>query len=197
MSQTPKRPPLACYVSGKGMFASQQTWHFKTMVIRTMTAAGLGYDTRYQYYRDRFPELSAERLARLICDPIEYYDPDWPAYRQGEGAACSEIEAATRFMLPRDRRFQDRAEVAIYAFNEAGFGSGVNCMRFLQAGKPILGFYDPHRLTAGLNLSNILQLALDYPQLVTLCECRDDDSLRERLVSWLAERQQERMTSAD
>lgn len=176
---------VPCYVSGKGMFASQQTWHFKTTVITILEAYGLGYDTRYRYYQPHFPALSEAELARLICDPIEYYDHDWPPYRAGDGASYSEAEASTRFMLARDRHFQEQARVAIYAFNEAGFGSGVNCMRFLQAGKSILGFYDPERLAAGLNLSNILQLKIDFPQQVTLCQCHNDDILSATLVSYL------------
>ncbi len=180
--------PIPCYVSGKGMYASEKTWSFKTRVIRHLESTGLGFDTRYRYYARRLPERPADELARLICDPMEYYDPDWPAYRSGPGASYDEIEAATRFMLERDRRFIEEAEAAIVCFDEAGFGSGVNCMRFLTTGRPLLGFYDPERLAPGLNPSNILQLELDYPDRVTLIRLTDLDSdpLERHLTSWLS-----------
>ena len=62
---------IPCYVSGAGMFATDATRGFKALVIGWLETTGLGYDTRYRYYRARFPELAAERLARLVCDPIE------------------------------------------------------------------------------------------------------------------------------
>ncbi len=179
------KDPIPCYVSGKGMFATHPTWVFKTRVIEILESTGLGYDTRYRYYASLFPERPRAELARLVCDPMEYYDPDWPAYRSGPGAAYDETEAATRFMLERDHRFIDEAEVAIVAFDEAGFGSGVNCMRFLTTGRRLLGFYDPERLAPRLNPSNILQLALDYPDLVTLVRQADPGRLEEIVRAWL------------
>lgn len=69
---------IPCFVGGKGMYASETTWEFKTAVIEVLDTSGLGYDVRFQYYRDKFPKKDVKELARLVCDPIEYYDPDWP-----------------------------------------------------------------------------------------------------------------------
>ena len=176
---------IPCYVSGKGMYASDATWNFKVAVIMALEASGLGYDTRFRYYRDRFPGLSTSDLARKVCDPIEYYDTDWPPYLESVRETQTEAEAATRFMLERDLRFQDAAKVAIYCFDEAGFGSGVNCMRFLQAGKPLLGFYRPDHLAAGLNLSNILQLAVEFPDLAHLKVYSTPNELSDCTMTWL------------
>ena len=117
---------IPCYVSGKGMYATVTTWAFKTAVIEALESSLLGYDTRYRYYRTQFPDMDALELARLICDPIEYYDKDWPAYRAGDGMRLPLVEAATRFMLERDHLFRTEAQAAIYCFDEAGFGSGIN-----------------------------------------------------------------------
>ncbi len=178
---------IPCYVSGKGMYASDPTWSFKTAVMLALEDSGLGFDTRYRHYRARFPDMEAAELARMVCDPVEYYDPDWPAYRAGLGADLDEVEAATRFMLALDDRFRDEARAAIYCFDEAGFGSGVNAMRFLTRGKPLLGFYNPELKAPGLNLSNILQLRLEYPELVTLVQYRDAQEIPPRVLEWLGE----------
>ena len=178
---------IPCYVSGKGMYASDPTWSFKTAVMLALEESGLGYDTRFRYYRDRFPDMPAAELARMVCDPVEYYDPDWPAYRAGLGADLDETEAATRFMLALDDRFRDEARAAIYCFDEAGFGSGVNAMRFLTRGTPLIGFYNPARRNPTLNLSNILQLRLDYPALVTLERYEAPEQIPPRVLAWLAE----------
>lgn len=176
---------IPCYVSGKGMHATQTTWTFKTLVIATLEAGGLGYDTRHRYYRGRFPDLGADELARLICDPIEYYDRDWPGYLAARGAGADETLAATEFMLERDRLFRAEARAAIYCYDEAGFGSGVNSLRFLHEGKPILGFYDARQRGGTLNLSNILQLELEYPELCTLRRYDDPDEIAPALHAWL------------
>ena len=47
---------IPCYVSGAGMFATDATRVFKTLVIDWLEASGLGYDTRYLHYRAQFPE---------------------------------------------------------------------------------------------------------------------------------------------
>jgi len=167
------------------MYASDVTWNFKVSVITALEASGLGYDTRFRYYRNRFPDLSTHDLARKVCDPIEYYDTDWPPYFESVRETQTEAEAATRFMLERDLRFQAAARVAIYCFDEAGFGSGVNCMRFLCAGKPILGFYHPDHLVRGLNLSNILQLSVAFPDLVHLKVYSNPTELSEYATTWL------------
>ena len=131
---------IPCYVSGKGMHATDVTWSFKTSIISMLETSGLGYDTRFRYYQKQFPNKPVEQLARIICDPMEYYDLDWPEYKALHKMAMSKEEMATRFMLERDKQFQKEAQVAIYCFDEAGFGSGINVMRFLNAQKPILGF---------------------------------------------------------
>lgn len=176
---------IPCYVSGKGMHATTTTWTFKTLVIETLEVSGLGYDTRYRYYRRQFPDMPRADLARLVCDPIEYYDLDWPAWRAARGNDVDELLAVTEFMLERDHRFRAEAAVAIYCYDEAGFGSGVNSMRFLTAGKPVLGFYDGARGAAGLNFSNVLQLGLDYPDLFTLLPYRDPDEIPAQVRAWL------------
>ncbi|MFQ5487514.1 MAG: hypothetical protein ACE5ET_03590, partial [Gammaproteobacteria bacterium] len=165
--------------------ASDPTWSFKTAVILALEDSGLGCDTRYRYYRQQFPEMAQVELARMVCDPMEYYDRDWPAYRAGMGAKLEESEAATRFMLTLDDRFRAEARAAIYCFDEAGFGSGVNAMRFLTCGKPLLGFYNPEVKTPTLNLSNILQLQLEFPRLVTLIRYADNTEIPPRVLAWL------------
>ncbi|MDR2877815.1 MAG: hypothetical protein LBV36_07255 [Chromatiales bacterium] len=182
----PISTPIACYVSGKGMHATNATWNFKTLIIATLGASGLGYDTRYRYYEPRFPSMAPAALARLICDPIEYYDSEWPAYWQSHGG--DETRAATAFMLERDKLFQREARVAVYCYDEAGFGSGVNSVRFLEAGKPILGFYHEQQRSPTLNLSNILQLELEYPRLFTLRSYRNADDIAPQLTAWLSAR---------
>lgn len=156
-----------CYVSGKGMHASEPTWSFKVSVIEFLETSGLGFDTRFRYYRSRFADMDMLSLARMVCDPIEYYDPDWPAFlssRSGE----NEDELVVEYMLRLDKQFQVQAQLAIYCFDEAGFGSGVNAMRFIQRGVPILGFYHHDAKEKGVNISNILQLRYEFPELVTL-----------------------------
>ncbi|MDX9740515.1 MAG: hypothetical protein RBT81_04970 [Gammaproteobacteria bacterium] len=184
---TAARPAsIPCYVSGKGMHATSTTWDFKTLVIQAMESSGLGYDTRYRYYQPRFPHLSGEGLARLICDPIEYYDADWPKWRQEHATEADETRLVTRFMLERDNRFRDEAQVAIYCYDEAGFGSGVNTMRFLAAGKRVLGFHHEGSPGSGpLNLSNVMQLEIDYPDLVTLNSYRDARDIPAMVIAWL------------
>src|SRR5919198_3056289 len=62
---------IPCYVSGRGMHATDRTREFKVEVIHLLESSGLGYDTRYRYYRVQFPEMDPRQLARMICDPIE------------------------------------------------------------------------------------------------------------------------------
>jgi len=159
---------IACYVSGKGMYASEATWNFKVAVIELLESEGLGYDTRYRYYRAQFPELSLHALARKVCDPIEYYDRDWPAWRAAHVGEGDEDSLVTRFFLERDTRFRAEAEAAIYCFDEAGFGSGVNIMRFLERRKAVLGFYHRELGSRRVNTGNILQLAQEHGDLVSL-----------------------------
>lgn len=179
---------LPCYVSGKGMHATDTTWSFKTSIITMLEDSGLAYDTRFHYYRQQFPEMPDDELARMICDPMEYYDKDWPAYRERHRHQGDDTRLATAFMLELDNRFRDEAQWVIACYDEAGFGSGVNAMVFLQAGKPILGFYSRHQLGTTFNLSNILQLEIAYPDLFTLYEYRDIDDIRQRVLGELQQR---------
>jgi hypothetical protein len=176
---------IPCYVSGAGMFAGEATRAFKTLVIGWLEESGAGYDTRYRYYRARFPDLAPERLARMVCDPIERYDPDWPEYRAESGV--SEPQALARFVLERDRRFRAEARVAICCFDEAGIGSGINAMRFLHCGKPLLGFYAAEPAARRVNLTNVLQLEVEFPERVRLAPYRDAGDITERLTRWLGE----------
>lgn len=175
---------IPCYVSGAGMFAGAATHHFKTLVIDWLEESGLGYDTRYRYYRAQFPELDRARLARLVCDPIEYYDREWTP-QQIRGSA-SEIVDLAQFVRERDRRFRAEAQVAIYCFDEAGVGSGINVMRFLHAKKPVFGFYAADPVMRRINLTNVLQLELEYPEEVRLAAYQTAGDITERLGPWLA-----------
>lgn len=176
---------VSCYVSGKGMYATNRTRQFKVAVIEKLEATGVGYDTRYRYYQQQFPAMPPSALAQMICDPIEYYDRDWEAYQASNGAGCKADDVLTAFMLERDARFRQEAQVAIYCYDEAGFGSGLNTMRFLQAEKPILGFYHAEIKQQGVNLNNILQLAIDFPTLVTLVCYQSLDDIGSTLLTWL------------
>jgi len=180
---------IPCYVSGKGMHATEVTWSFKTSVINTLESSGAGYDTRFKYYRQQFSDMQTEQLARMICDPVEYYDKDWAEYRTLHKRSMSKEEMVTRFMLERDMRFQQEAQVAIYCFDEAGFGSGVNVMRFLQAKKPILGFLNEENKHKSLNVSNVLQLKAQYPNLIHLIEYISQDEISKHVEQWMEELQ--------
>ena len=182
-----ERKMIPCYVSGKGMHASEVTWTFKTSIITCLEETGLGYDTRYNYYRKQFPDMETEQLIRMICDPMEYYDLDWPEYRIQYKHVMSKEEMATRFMLLRDNKFREEAQVAIYCFDEAGFGSGINVMRFLYDKKPILGFLNQENKMKSLNVSNVLQLKAEFPRLVHLYEYRSMEEIRQHVIQWLTE----------
>jgi len=177
--------PIPCYVSGKGMHATEVTRDFKVAVIGLLEESGAGYDTRYRYYRGQFPNMAAAALARMICDPIEYYDQDWPAWRAAQPDERSELECVTAFFLERDTLFRAEAQAAVYCFDEAGFGSGINAMRFIQAGKPLLGFYW-HRIgERPVNFGNVLQLQLEYPALVSLQPYQSLFDVLPRVEQWL------------
>src|SRR5574341_2627736 len=96
-----------CYVSGKGMYATAVTRDFKTLVIRELESSGLGYDTRYRFYLAQYPDMPPDELARMVCDPIENYDKDWPAWLAAHPGAPE--SALARFVLERDTRFRDEA----------------------------------------------------------------------------------------
>ena len=176
---------IPCYVGGAGMFAGGPTWSFKTLVIGWLERSALAYDTRFRYYRAQFPEFGAEDLARRVCDPIEFYDREWPAYRDTETqAGLLEAEALARFVVERDARFRNDAHAAIYCFDEAGMGSGINVMRFLYARKPVLGFYSADA-SSRINLTNVLQLKLEFPQQVWLATYCTQDDITTQLGAWL------------
>jgi len=177
---------IPCYVSGKGMHATDATWAFKMAVMARLQSSGLGFDTRSDYYRQQFPAMPDEDFSRMVCDPIEYYDKDWPAWQlDNKGKFDNEDALITAFFLERDLGFQAAAQVAIFGFDEAGFGSGVNVMRFIQAGKPVLGFYNPERCNGAHNIHNVMQLAMNYPELVTLHRYQQLDEITAHVMAWL------------
>jgi hypothetical protein len=167
------------------MFATATTWDFKVAVIGLLEESGLGYDTRYRYYRRQFPEMDTTQLARLVCDPIENYDRDWPQWRAAQTAASDEQDLITAFFLERDARFRAEAQAAIFCLDEAGFGSGINVMRFVQAGKPILGFYRRSTQSRAVNVGNFLQLRMEYPGVVTLCAYQSSNDILDEVQGWL------------
>jgi hypothetical protein len=175
---------IPCYVSGAGMFATDTTRDFKTLVIGWLEANGLGYDTRYRYYRAQLPEFDSVRLVRLVCDPIEGYDRDWPAYCARSG--LSEARALARFVAERDDEFRREAHVAIYSFDEAGIGSGINVMRFLHEGKPVLGFYAAEAAKCRINLTNVLQLEVEFPGRIKLAAYSAPTDVTTQLAEWLS-----------
>ncbi len=176
---------IPCYVGGRGMFATETTRRFKTVVMAYLEQTGLGYDTRYRYYRGLFPDMAPEALAEMVCDPVEYYDPDWPAYLEAHRGVCSEAKAVAAFVLLRDGAFRDAAQAAVMCYDEAGFGSGLNSMRFIMDGKPILGFFHRDAVAHGVNLASVLQLEQEYPDTVRLLPYVTLDDITAQLMPWL------------
>ena len=172
------------------MFAGEATHRFKTLVISWLEQSGFGYDTRYRYYHAQFPELDGARLARLVCDPIEYYDKDWPQQKALGGVP--EIAVLTRFVRERDDHFRNEARAAIYCFDEAGIGSGINVMRFLNSGKPVLGFYAADPAQRRINLTNVFQLQLEFPGEVHLAPYETANDVTRVLEGWLRALSRER-----
>ena len=172
---------IACYVSGAGMFAGASTHRFKIAVMLWLEASGTGYDTRFQYYRAKFPALTPAQLARRVCDPIEHHDTDWVSQPD-----CSKHAAnLTRFVCERDARFRADARAAIYCFDEAGLGTGINVMRFLQERKAVLGFYAADSAERRVNLTNVLQLEAEFPDRVRLAPYDTVETVTARLKEWL------------
>ena len=167
------------------MFATATTRDFKMAVVGMLEETGLGYDTRYRYYRRQFPELAAEKLAQMICDPIETYDRDWRQWRVAQTQKVDEQTLITRFFLERDTQFRNEAHVAIICLDEAGFGSGVNVMRFIQGGKPVLGFYRDKTENYGVNIGNLIQLQIEYPQLIHLFAYQYVEDILGEVRRWL------------
>lgn len=177
---------IPCYVGGKGMYATAVTWDVKTAVIVALEEGGMGCDTRFRYYRRQFPDMSTAELARLVCDPIENYDRDWPAWRARQTADCDDNERITAFFLERDTHFREEARVGIFCLDEAGFGSGVNVMRFIHAGKPILGIYNSGAQSRAVNVGNFLQLRMEYPKLISLFAYQAVDDMLGEVQRWLS-----------
>ncbi|MFQ5691477.1 MAG: hypothetical protein ACE5IM_00335 [Nitrospinota bacterium] len=173
------------------MGATETTRAFKVAVILALESSGLGYDTRYRFYQRRFPDMDPEALARRVCDPVEYHDRDWKSVLAGRGPGRGrepgrdEEEVLAEFVTERDALFRHEAKAAIYCYDEAGFGSGVNSMRFLRDGKPILGFYGPESRRSGMNLTNVIQLGVEHPDRVTLVEYRSIDEVPPKVIAWL------------
>jgi hypothetical protein len=174
-----------CYVGGRGMYATGTTHRFKVAVIRHLEDTGLGFDTRYRYYRTCFPDMDADDLAEMVCDPVEFYDPEWTDYLAVRRGGRDEAEVLTEFVLLRDGAFRREARAAVMCYDEAGFGSGINSMRFIAAGKPILGFYHRQAAVQGLNLASVLQLQQEYPGVVTLVPYITLDDIRTGVTAWL------------
>jgi hypothetical protein len=167
------------------MHATDRTKQFKIEVIQILETTGLGFDTRYRYYRKQFPGMPLPELAQRVCDPIEHYDRDWPDYLAAHGAGRDEDDVITAFVMARDALCRRQAQAAIYCYDEAGFGSGLNTMRFILESKPLLGFYNPAIKAIGVNVHNVLQLKQEYPDLVTLVPYRALAEIRPALVGWL------------
>ena len=74
------------------MYATDTSLDFKVAVIGLLEVSGLGYDTRFRYYRRQFPELAPAALARKVCEPIDYYYRFWPAWRAAHDDAGNEDE---------------------------------------------------------------------------------------------------------
>ena len=178
---------MPCYVGGKGKSASASTTDFKVAVFGFLESTGLGYDTRYRYYRRQYPHMSREQLARMVCDPIEDYDREWPDYRARHGGSMSEDALLTAFVLEKDRNFRDEARAAIFCYDEAGLGTGINSMQLLADGKPLIGFFSRDPIRGPVNVQNILQLELLYPSLVTLVRYNDLNEVGPSLTRWLTE----------
>jgi hypothetical protein len=168
------------------MYATATTQDFKMAVIAMLEESGLGYDTRYRYYRRQFPAMEAAQLARMVCGPIEDYDRDWAGWRAAQAPGRDEAELITAFFLERDTQFRDEAKAAIFCLDEAGFGSGVNVMRFIGAGKPILGFYQRTLASRHVNVANFLQMQMEYPRLVSLRAYQAAADMLGEVRRWLA-----------
>jgi hypothetical protein len=156
-------------------------------VFELLESTGLGYDTRYRYYRRQYPDMSREDFARMVCDPIEDYDKDWPDYRKRRSGSMSEDVLLTTFILEKDQAFRDEARAAIICFTEAGLGTGINSIQLLAEGKPLIGFFLRDPTQGPVNVQNTLQLELLYPSLVTLVPYDNLKEVTQRLTGWLTD----------
>ena len=176
---------IPCYVGGKGKAARDATKDFKIVVFEVLESTGLGYDTRYRYYRQQYPAMSQDQFARMVCDPIEDYDREWPEYLARHRGSLSEEELLTAFVWEKDNSFRNQARAAIVCYNEAGLGTGINSMRLLADGKPLLGFFLRDPIQGPVNVQNILQLKLLYPSLVTLVRYDNLHEVADSVRRWL------------
>jgi hypothetical protein len=154
-------------------------------VFELLESTGLGYDTRYRYYRQQYPDMTREQFARMVCDPIEAYDKDWPDYRARHRGSMSKDALLTAFVLEKDQAFRNEASAAIICYNEAGLGTGINSMLLLADGKPLIGFFLRDPTVGPVNVQNILQLEFLYPSLVTLVPYDDLEEVAQSLTQWL------------
>ena len=136
---------IPCYVGGKGKAARDATKDFTVAVFETLESTDLGYDTRYRYYRRQYPDMSRDHFARMVCDPIEDYGREWSEYRARQSVTLSEDEVLTAFVWEKDKSFRYEARAAIFCYNDAGLGTGINSMQLLAEGKPLLGFFSVTR----------------------------------------------------
>jgi hypothetical protein len=178
---------IPCYVGGKGKAARDVTKDFKVAVFEVLESTGLGYDTRYRYYRRQYPAMRPDQFARMVCAPIEDYDREWPEYRARHSGSLSEEEVLTAFVWEKDAGFRAEARAAIFCYNEAGLGTGINSMRLLADGKPLLGFFLRDPMHGPVNVQNILQLKRISPSLVTLVRYDNLTEVAESVRRWLIE----------
>jgi hypothetical protein len=76
---------------------------------------------------------------------------------------------------------------AIYCYDEAGLGSGLNSLRLIMENKLILGCDNPGVKDYRVNLHHILQLGSEFPRLVTLVGYGTIAAIRPKLLAWLQE----------
>jgi len=178
--------PIPCYIGGKGMYATNETWLFKTTLFKLLRDTKLGFDTRHQYYRDQFPDMQDKEFDRMVCDPIEYYDPDWKKQTHSKETIDKEV---VKFWLERDLQFQKQATIGVFGLNEPGFGTAINISRFLHNNKPVIAFI---RLESGSNnthnVHNIMQLEITHPHLFSLHQYNTETELTKKLTRLLLKR---------
>jgi hypothetical protein len=59
-------------------------------------------------------------------------------------------------------------------------------MRFINEGKPVLGFYAAEAVRRRVNLTNVLQLVAESPAQVRLAAYRAPEDVTARLAEWLS-----------
>jgi hypothetical protein len=96
----------------------------------------------------------------MVYDPIEDYDREWPEYRARHSGSLSEEEGLTAFVWEKDAGFRAEARAAIFCYNGAGLGTGINSMRLL-ASFCLARFHESGGMVAllGLNASRFVRRA--------------------------------------